>query len=140
MKKYRKEAHRKFRTALEQNSYADARQMLIEMERWLRRINESAADSLLEALEEVLTLHRLKVPALLRKSLHSTNAIESMFSMVRDAESNIKRYRDSRMMQRWLASVLIYCERGFRRINGYASISEVTAMIETEDIAYGKAA
>ena len=45
--------------------------MLQEFERWLRGINDSAADSLLEALEEVLTLHRLKVPALLRKSLHS---------------------------------------------------------------------
>ena len=61
--------------------------MLQEFERWLRGINESAADSLLEALEEVLTLHRLKVPALLRKSLHSTNPIESMFSMVRSASA-----------------------------------------------------
>ena len=47
--------------------------MLQEFERWLRDINESAADSLLEALEEVLMLHKLKVPALLRQSLHSTN-------------------------------------------------------------------
>ena len=65
-KRYRKEAHRRFRTALEQKSYKDARQMLLECERWLRGINESAADSLLEALEEILTLHRLKVSALLR--------------------------------------------------------------------------
>ena len=62
------------------------------------------ADS--QALEEVLTLHRLKVPALLRKSLHSTNPIESMFSMVRSCERNIKRYRNSKMRQRWLAAVL----------------------------------
>ena len=70
-KRYRKQAHHLFSTALEQNSYKDAKKMLQEFERWLRGINESAADSLLEALEEVLTLHRLKVPALLRKSLHS---------------------------------------------------------------------
>ena len=38
-------------------------------------------------LEEVLMLHKLKVPALLRQSLHSTNPIESMFSMVRSCES-----------------------------------------------------
>jgi hypothetical protein len=67
---------------LEQNSYEDARQMLVDMEKWLRCINESAADSLLEAIEGILTLHRLKVPALLRKTLHSTNPIESMFSTV----------------------------------------------------------
>lgn len=132
-KKYRKEAHRRFRTALEQNSYEDARQMLLEMERWLRGMNESAADSLLEAIEEILTLHRLKVPALLKKTLHSTNPIESMFSMVRDAEGNIKRYRNSRMMQRWLAAVLLHCEKGFKRIKGYASIPDVIRNIEATE-------
>jgi putative transposase len=132
-KKYRKEAHRRFRTALEQNSYEDARQMLVDMEKWLRDINESAADSLLEAIEEILTLHRLKVPALLRKTLHSTNPIESMFSTVRDAEGNIKRYRNSKMMQRWLAAVLLYSEKGFRRIKGYASISDVIRNIDAAE-------
>jgi len=120
-KRYRKEAHRRFRTALEQTSYKDARQMLLEFERWLRGINESAADSLLEAIEEILTLHRLKVPALLRKTLHSTNPIESMFSTVRDCEGNIKRYRGSRMSQRWLAAVCYTARKdssGLRDIEG----------------------
>ena len=53
-------------------------------------------------------LHKLKVPALLRQSLHSTNPIESMFSMVRSCERNIKRYRNSKMRQRWLAAVLLH--------------------------------
>lgn len=129
-KRYRKEAHRRFRTAWDQNSYGDARQMLMDMEKWLRKINESAADSLMEAIEEILTLHQLKVPALLRKTLHSTNPIESMFSTVRDCEGNIKRYRGSRMMQRWLASALLHCEKGFRKIKGYASIPAVLKEIE----------
>ena len=132
-KRYRKEAHNRFRTALDQNSYDDAREMLIDFEVWLRGINESAADSLMEAIEELLTLHRLKIPALLRKTLHSTNPIESMFSTVRDCEGNIKRYRNSRMMQRWLASVLLHCEKGFRRIKGFASIPEVVHQIEAEE-------
>ena len=62
-KQDRKAAHHQLKTALEQTSYADARQMLRELEAWLRSKNESAADSLLEAFEELLTLHRLKVPA-----------------------------------------------------------------------------
>ena len=53
-KKYRKEAHRRFRTALEQTEYEDARQMLLEFEKWLRGINASAADSLLEAILEAM--------------------------------------------------------------------------------------
>jgi len=129
-KRYRKEAHRLFRTALEQNSYKDAKKMLKDFERWLRDINESAADSLLEAIEEILTLHRLKVPSLLRKTLHSTNPIESLFSMVRDAEGNIKRYRSSRMRQRWLAAVLLHCERSFRRVKGHVSIEAVVEAID----------
>ena len=89
-KRYRKQAHHLFATALEQNSYKDAKKMLQEFERWLRDINESAADSLVESLEEVLMLHKLKVPALLRKSLHSTNPIEtcSPWFAVASATSN----------------------------------------------------
>ncbi len=65
-KKYRAEAHRRFMTAIEQNSYEDARGMLEDMKRWLGGINESAADSLQEAIEEILTVHRLKITGLLR--------------------------------------------------------------------------
>jgi transposase-like protein len=129
-KKYRKEAHRRFRIALEQKSYEDAKGMLGEFEKWLRGINESAADSLLEAFEDILTLHRLRVPGLLRKTLTCTNPIESMFSTVRDCEGNIKRYRNSAMSQRWLATVLLHCEKGFRRVKGYLDMAEVMETIE----------
>ena len=142
-KKYRKEAHRRFKIALEQNSYEDAQRMLGEFEKWLRGINESAADSLMEAFEDILTLHRLKVPGLLRKTLTCTNPIESMFSTVRDCEGNIKRYRNSAMSQRWLATVLLHCEKGFRRVKGYLGIAEVVATIEQvqeEKYAFQKAA
>jgi len=39
-------------------------------------INPSAARSLEEGLEETLTVHRLRVPQQLRKTLSSTNVIE----------------------------------------------------------------
>jgi len=131
-KKYRKEAHRRFMQALEQNLYDDAKKMLLDFEKWLRAINESAADSLKEALEEILTVHRLHVPLELRKTLSSTNPIENMFSTVRDCEVNIKRYRGSTMSQRWLASVILYCEQGFRRIKGYGQIAALIERIERE--------
>jgi transposase-like protein len=131
-KKHRQEAHRRFRLALEQNDYKEAEKLLRELEQWLRGINESAADSLLEAFQELLTLHRLKVPALLRKTLHSTNPIESLFSRVRACERNIKRYRSSRMAQRWLAAVLLYGEKSFRAVKGHQHIPAVLANIETQ--------
>lgn len=131
-KRFRKTAHQKYRIALEQTSYTDAKKMLHDFERWLRTINESSADSLLEALEEILTLHRLKVSGDLRKALHSTNAIESMFSSVRHCEKNIKRYRSSHMAQRWLAGVLVHCEKGFKRIKGYRDIGQIVMNIQDE--------
>ncbi|MEX2492634.1 MAG: transposase [Nitrospirales bacterium] len=129
-KRYRQEAHRRLTIALEQTSYADAKQMLRELERWLQTKNESAAASLREAFEELLTLHRLKVPALLRKTLMSTNPSESMFSLVRHSERHIKRSRGSAMLQRWLGTVLLYCEKQFRRVKGHAEITQVMATIE----------
>lgn len=131
-KQHRKEAHNLYRTAMEQESYEDAKKMLLAFEKWLRKKNESAANSLLEAIEEILTLHRLKVPALLRKTLHSTNPIESMFSTVRHCEGNIKRYRGSKMMGRWLASVLLYSESNFRKVKGHDHIKGVVERIEKE--------
>jgi len=132
-KRFRKEAARRFDVALSQNSYADARKMLMELEAWLRDINDSAAASLLEAVEELLTLHRLKVHPLLRKTLHTTNPIESMFSVVRDAEGNIKRYRNTKMAQRWLAASVMHAEKRFRRVRGYEHIDELLKQIEGLD-------
>jgi len=137
-KRWRKEAQRRFPSALEQTSYREAKAMLTELERWLRTLNESAADSLREAFEEWLTLHRLQVPALLRKTLHATNPIESMFSTVRECEGNIKRYRGSHMAQRGLAAVCLHCEQGFRKVKGFREIPEVIRTIEAEQAAEQK--
>ena len=63
----------------------------------------------------------------------STNPIENMFSTVRDCEINIKRYRGSAMSQHWLGTVLLHCEKGFRRIKGCADIPRFLKAIEAQD-------
>ena len=77
-------------------------------------------------------MYQLKVPALLRKTLLSTNPIESMFSLVRHSERNITRSRRSAMLQRWLGTVLLYCEQQFKRVKGFAGIAQVLATIEAK--------
>jgi transposase-like protein len=129
-KRYRREAHRRFSQALALKDYEEAKRALDDFERWLRQINESAADSLLEAREEILTLHRLKITALLRKTLHSTNPIESMFGTVRFSERNVKHHRNSKMSQRWLAAILLHAEEGFRTLKGFRQIPEVVERIK----------
>lgn len=128
-KKYRREAHRRFRNAIDLKTYDEAKDALKNLKQWLAQINESSAKSLEEAQDELLTLHRLKVPELLKKALHSTNSIESMFSTVRHCEKNIKRYRSSKMSQRWLASVLLYAESNFHTVKGYNEIPWVLQRI-----------
>ena len=92
--------------------------MLKEFESWLRGINESAAHSLLEPFEDLLTLHRLKVSGFLRKTLTCTNPIERMFSAVRDCEANMKRYRGSAMSQRGLQPSCLIVRKDFDELKG----------------------
>ena len=44
-KKYRKQAHLRFKVPVEQNLYQDANDRLLGFEKWLRALNDSAADS-----------------------------------------------------------------------------------------------
>ena len=131
-KKYRRQAHSYFTKAIALTKYKDAKEELLKLEKWLSEINASAANSLNEAIEEILTVHRLKVPPLLRKTLHSTNPIESMFSIVRDSEKNIKKYKNSKMAQRWLGSILLHGEKKFRKVKGFLQITSVIAEIEKQ--------
>jgi len=78
---------------------------------------------------ELLRLHRFKVAALPRKKLLSANAIESMISLVRHCEHNLKRTRVSTMLQRWAGSVLLDCEGQFKKVTGYVGIAQVIATI-----------
>jgi len=55
------------------------------------------------------------------------------YRKVRDCEKNIKRYRNSTMSQRWLASALLHCEKNFRRVKGFREINIVAAAIERMD-------
>ena len=62
--------------------YATAKQALNALHRELMDLNPSAARSLGEGMEETLTVHRLHLPMQLRKTMASTNVIESAFSIV----------------------------------------------------------
>lgn len=124
-KKYRQEAHRRFRNSIDCTRYEDAKQGLSSLEKWLENINPSAADSLRECFEELLTVHKLNVPPLLRKSLHSTNPIESMFSHVSQKMRGIKSMKRGKMAQRWVATALLDAEKRFRTVKGYLQIVEV---------------
>ncbi len=129
-KKYRKEAHHRFRNAINCLEYEDAKNELKKLESWLETINPSAAESLRECFEELLTVHCLKVPPRLRKTLHSTNPIESVFSNTSRRMGRITRIQTKgKMAQRWLGTTLLDAEKRFRKVKGYFSIEEVRERI-----------
>jgi putative transposase len=124
-KKHRKEAHRRFRNAVDCMSYQDAKDGLMRLKKWLEEINPSAVKSLEECTEELLTVHRLNVPPLLRKTLHTTNPIESMFSQVSTKVGRIKVVKKGSMAERWMATAMLEAEKRFRTVKGHLQIAEV---------------
>ena len=73
-------------------------------------------------MEETLTVHRLRVPSQLRRTLASTNVIESAFSIVETVCRNVKRWRAGDHIERWVVSGLLVAERQFRKVQGYREI------------------
>jgi len=124
---------RQMNAAYAMRDYEAARQALERLLRELMHLNPSAARSLEEGLEETLTVHRLGLPESLRRSLSSTNIIESVFSGVEDHCRRVKRWRAGDHLQRWVASALLKVESRFRRIRGY---KEMPALLSALD-AYG---
>lgn len=97
--------------------------------KWLDAISPSAARSLEEGLEETLTLHRLGINELLRRSLSSTNLIESCFARTEAWTRRVKRWRNGKMVLRWGAAALLVAEAGFRRIRGHAHLPQLKAAL-----------
>ena len=111
--------------------YAAAKQALNQLHRELMDLNPSAARSLGEGMEETLTVHRLHVPLQLRKTLASTNVIESAFSIVEVVCRNVKRWHGGDQRERWVGSGLLVAQKQFRRITGYKQIPSLIRELET---------
>ena len=113
---------KKLNVAYALEDYAAAKLALEQLQRELMDVNPSAARSLGEGLEETLTVHRLHVPLQLRKTLASTNVIESAFAIVERVCSNVKRWHPGDQRERWVGSGLLVAEKQFRRVQGHKQI------------------
>jgi putative transposase len=110
---------RKLQAAYAHPAYADAKRALERVYRELRLVNESAAASLAEGLEETLTLHRLNVFPELGVSFKTTNLIESVMSRLETRTHRVTRWSTSDQKLRWCASALRAMERQFRRVKNH---------------------
>ena len=112
--------------------YADAKRALQRLIAELRVLNESAARSLEEGLEETLTLHRLGVFPELGTSFKTTNLIESVMARVEAKTERVDRWRTSDQKLRWCAAALLAVEKQFRRVKGWAHLPLLERALTTK--------
>jgi transposase-like protein len=121
---------KKLNEAYAVEDYAGAKNALNALHRELMDLNPSAARSLGEGMEETLTVHRLHLPMQLRKTMASTNVIESAFSIVEQVCKNVKRWHGGDQRERWVGSGLLVAEKQFRRVQGYKQIPTLIRELE----------
>ncbi len=131
-KKWQAQARRRMRAAWAMTEYEEAKSALTKVVEWLEGMNESAAESLREGFEQTLTVHKLGVTGTLRKTLQTTNPIESAFDTVGRFSSRVKRWNGAKMVMRWVGSGLIQAENQFRRVKGYKAIPALVSAL-TQD-------
>ncbi len=123
---------RRLQAAYEQPTYEQAKAALKRVRSELALMNQSAAKSLDDGLEETLTLHRLGLAEELRLSFATTNVIESIQAHIGRLTDHVDRYRTSEQKQRWVGTALIEIEPRLRRVRGMKHLPALRAAIQRE--------
>lgn len=123
---------KKLQKAYEHDEYDKAKAALMVIKKELRMINESAVASMEEGFEESLTVQRLGLSKELRKSLKTTNIIESVLALVGQKTDKVDYWKNSNQKQRWVATALLDIEPRLNRISGYWQLKKLRASIQKE--------
>jgi putative transposase len=124
------ELSRQLSLAYQADDYDQAVNTLQTTARWLDRLSPDAAASLREGMDETLTVVRLNLPRLLRRTLATTNPIESAFSVAQNVTRRVKRWREGDMRHRWCTAGLLRAESKFRRVKGHRQIPHLLTALE----------
>src|ERR1700683_4818080 len=125
------EVAKKLNAAYALEDYAAAKQALNVVHRELMDLHPSAARRLGGGMEETLTVHRLHLPMQLRKTMASTNVIESAFSIVEQVCKNVKRWHGGDQRERWVGSGLLVAQKQFRRVTGHKQFPALIRELQT---------
>jgi putative transposase len=113
---------RTLRQAWELDDAAKAERLIRNLAQRLERDAPGVSNSILEGLDEILTVSRLGLPTALRRSLACTNIIENMMGTVRRVCRNVKRWRTASMALRWTAAAMHEAKKGFRKLKAYKQL------------------
>src|ERR687894_3118503 len=120
---------RALRQAWELDDADKAEKLLRNLARTLERQAPGVAGAILEGLDEILTVVRLRLPKELRRSLACTNIIENIMGSVRRVCRNVKRWRDAGMALRWTAAAMLEAAKGFRRLKAHKQLPLLRAAL-----------
>jgi transposase-like protein len=113
---------RTLRQAWELDDAAKAEQLIRNLARRLEQVAPGVSTTILEGMDELLTVVRLKLPLQLRRSLACTNIIENMMGSIRRVCRNVKHWRDAAMALRWTAAAMQEAAKGFRRLKAHKQL------------------
>ena len=133
-----KHLHASVRAALRQAWELDdaekAERLIRNLARRLEQVAPGVAASILEGLDEMLTVTRLGLPEQLRRSLACTNIIENMMGTIRRVCRNVKRWRDASMALRWTAAAMQEAIKGFRRLKARRQLPLLRAALDAHHV------
>jgi putative transposase len=127
---------RALRQAWELDDADKAERLLRNLARRLDQEAPGVAASILEGLDEMLTVNRLGLPIKLRRSLACTNSIENMMGTVRRVCRNVKRWRNAAMALRWTSAGMMEAAKGFRRLKAYKQLPVLRAALAAHQSKY----
>src|SRR5437764_8729611 len=107
-----------------------AENLLRHLAHRIERDWSGVSGSILEGIDEILTVTRLGLPNELRRSLACTNIIENVMGTVRRVCRNVKRWRSAAMAMRWTAAALQEAAKGFRRLKAHKQLPALRTALE----------
>jgi putative transposase len=120
---------RVLRQAWELDDAAKAERLIRNLAQRLEHEAPGVSGSLLEGLDEILTVTRLGLPTELRRSLACTNIIENMMGTIRRVSRNVKHWRSASMALRWTGAAMLEAKKGFRRLKAYKQLPALRAAL-----------
>jgi len=121
---------RVLRQAWELDDADKAEKLLCNLAQRLERDWSGVSGSILEGIDEILTVTRLGLPKELRRSLACTNMIENVMGTVRRVCRNVKRWRSGSMAMRWTAAAMQEAAKGFRRLKAHKQLPVLRAALQ----------
>jgi putative transposase len=122
---------RTLRQAWELSDADKAERLIRNLAKRLEREAPGVAGSILEGIDEILTVTRLGLPDELRRSLACTNIIENMMGTIRRVCRNVKRWRSPAMALRWTAAAMLEAKKGFRRLKAHKQLAALRIALKT---------